>query len=146
MTERSTLRFSLLTAIFALLSSCALAEQTSRSTVPEFPDVVRHVVESDPVQILNIFPEHGLTDPHVMIVDNRLYLGVGHDQSWDIEEDWTMDRWEIWSTADLREWRRETIILPQDTYFGPEPNCWAGDFAQKDGRYYRYPVIGHDPY
>ncbi|WP_010521874.1 family 43 glycosylhydrolase [Aquimarina agarivorans] len=73
-----------------------------------------------------------------MIVDDRLYLGMGHDKSWDIEFNWTMDRWEIWSTNDLKTWVKETVIHPNDTYFGPEPNCWAGDFAQKDGKYYWY--------
>ena len=67
-------------------------------------------MKSDPLQIENIFPEHGLTDPHVMIVDDRLYLGMGHDQSWDVEFNWTMDRWEIWSTDDLKTWVKETTI------------------------------------
>lgn len=104
----------------------------------EFPDKVVHESEPGPVKIVNIFPEHGLTDPHFMIVGDRLYLGMGHDQSWDVEFDWTMDRWEIWSTDDLKTWVKETTIHPNDAYFGPEPNCWAGDFAQKDGKYYWY--------
>lgn len=122
----------------ACLTLLALVQPGLAQDGLDFPDVVRHAVGSDTVQILNIFPEHGLTDPHVMIVDDRLYLGVGHDQSWDTEQDWTMDRWEIWSTDDLGTWRKESMILPEDTYFGPEPNCWAGDFAQKDGKYYWY--------
>ncbi|MDO6761265.1 family 43 glycosylhydrolase [Tamlana sp. 2_MG-2023] len=104
----------------------------------QFPNKIVHQVDENPVKITNIFPEHGLTDPHVMQVGDRLYLGMGHDQSWDIEYDWTMDRWEIWSTNDLKTWVKETVIHPNDTYFGPEANCWAGDFAQKDGKYYWY--------
>jgi len=138
----SSLFIFLLLSFVSVKTACAAdidASITSLSTAElRFPDVVQHQVDSDPVQILNIFPEHGLTDPHVMIVDDRLYLACGHDQSWDVDSDWTMDRWEIWSTADLKEWRKECVILPEDTYFGPEPNCWAGDFAQKDGKYYWY--------
>lgn len=110
----------------------------SSSNALHFPDSVVHNVPSNPVKITNIFPEHGLTDPHVMIVGDRLYLGMGHDKSWNTEFDWTMDRWEIWSTDDLKTWTKETVIHPNDTYFGPEPNCWAGDFAQKDGKFYWY--------
>jgi len=73
-----------------------------------------------------------------MIVDDKLFIGMGHDESWDIEFNWTMDRWEIWSTNDLKTWVKETTIHPNDTYFGHEHNCWAGDFAQKNGKYYWY--------
>ncbi len=126
--------------VLLLNSACAASSTgcSGDSGMPVFPDVVTHEVTSDPVMILNVFPEHGLTDPHNMIVGDRLYLCCGHDQSWDVDRDWTMDRWEIWSTDDLKTWRKESVIRPEDTYFGPAPNCWAGDFAQKDGKYYWY--------
>ena len=123
------------TIIFAVGCNCKEDKKGDELT---FPDKVVHNVESDPVKITNIFPQHGLTDPHFMIVGHRLYLAMGHDKSWDTETDWMMDRWEIWSTDDLKTWVKETVIHPNDTYFGPEPNCWAGDFAQKDGKYYWY--------
>jgi len=136
--------FKKIKSIVVLISVIAavgcINKQSNVCQEPEFilPDKIVHEVDADPVKITNIFPQHGLTDPHTMIVGDRLYIGLGHDQSWDIETTWTMDRWEIWSTSDLKTWVKETEILPNDTYFGPEANCWAGDFAQKDGKYYWY--------
>ncbi|MBN2655991.1 MAG: family 43 glycosylhydrolase [Spirochaetales bacterium] len=86
----------------------------------------------------NLFPELGLTDPHVLIEGDKLYLYCGHDKSMETENEWIMDRWEVWSTSDLVRWNRETTILPTDTYIGNQPNCWAGDIASKDGKWYWY--------
>ncbi|WP_281991584.1 family 43 glycosylhydrolase [Aquimarina aggregata] len=130
--------FSLLAILSIVHNSISQHINLSTFSDEKFPNKVVHNIESIPLKIENIFPEHGLTDPHYMIVDDRLYLGMGHDRSWDIESNWTMDRWEIWSTDDLKTWVKETTIHPNDTYFGPEFNCWAGDFAQKNGKYYWY--------
>ncbi len=86
----------------------------------------------------NLFPSHGLTDPHVWIEDGRIYLFGGHDESWDTDDTWRMNRWEIWSSDNLKDWRFENKILPTQTYIGDQPNCWAGDIAERDGKYYWY--------
>lgn len=100
--------------------------------------VISHQGNDKIVTIENVFPELGFADPHFMVVDETLYVGMGHNISWTEEKDWNMDRWEIWSTQDLRTWTQETQIWPKDMYIGEKPNAWAGDFAQKDGRYYWY--------
>lgn len=93
---------------------------------------------SKPVDIPNLFPKRGLTDPHCIIDNGRLYLFGGHDNSWDTENTWVMDRWEIWSTANLKDWKLESKILPSETYIGDNPNCWAGDIIKKGDKYYWY--------
>lgn len=134
-----TSNFIVLLGLLSIVFGCVKKNTNLNNTSDQkFPNKVIHNVDANPIQIENIFPEHGLTDPHFMIVNDRLYLGMGHDKSWDIEFNWTMDRWEIWSTSDLKTWVKETTIHPNDTYFGPDPNCWAGDFAQKNGKYYWY--------
>jgi len=47
----------------------------------------------------NLFPEQGVVDPHAIVVDHTVYLFCGHDRSWDSEDNWLMDRWEIWSST-----------------------------------------------
>jgi hypothetical protein len=85
-----------------------------------------------------VLPEKGLTDPHAIQVDGRLYVFCGHDQSWNSENDWIMDRWEVWSTVDLQQWRPEAVIRPEDTYIGPHRRCWAGDITCRNGEYFWY--------
>ncbi len=92
----------------------------------------------DAVSVTSIAPDRGLADPHTLIVDGRLYAMCGHDRDWDIVHLCAMDRWELWSTDDLRNWRYELSIDSSDTYIGDQDNCWAGDLATKDGKYYWY--------
>ncbi|MRT91971.1 family 43 glycosylhydrolase [Ancylomarina sp. 16SWW S1-10-2] len=94
--------------------------------------------KSLPIEIPNVFPQEGLTDAHTIIANGRLYLFGGHDQSWDTDDTWRMDRWEIRSTDNLIDWKKEGVILPTETYIGDLPNCWAGDITERNGKYYWY--------
>lgn len=86
----------------------------------------------------NLFPSVGLTDPHVLVEGNRVYLYMGHDESWDTSDTWRMDKWVVKSTEDFVEWRDECEILPQNTYIGNQPNCWACNIHKHNGKYYLY--------
>ena len=93
-----------------------------------------------PILNLNLFPEEGLTDPHVLVDNNRVYLFGGHDESWETEDTWRMDRWEIRSTNNLINQRKEGEILPIQTYIGDLPNCWAGDIVKVGFNYFNIDV------
>lgn len=92
----------------------------------------------DAVTVNSIAPDRGLADPHVLIVNDTLYAMCGHDNTWETRDFCRMDRWELWSTANLSDWDYELSIRNVDTYIGEENNCWAGDLATKDGKYYWY--------
>lgn len=92
---------------------------------------------------MTLFPEQGLTDPHTMIVGDRLYLICGHDAA-PANENWDMDEWRIHSTTDLVNWRFETRIRSEDTFMGSKLKCWGSDIAARDGRYYVYFSDGTD--
>lgn len=83
-----------------------------------------------------IVPEHGMADPHAWVENDTLWIICGHDQSWEPQGSFPMDRWEIWSSTDLRTYKYHNSILPQNTYIGNQPNCWAGDICERDGKYY----------
>ncbi len=83
-----------------------------------------------------LIPDRGMADPHVWIENGRLYAFCGGDKSWEPVNTWIMDRWELWSTANLVDWQHELTIKPTETYIGDKPNCWAGDICERDGKYY----------
>ncbi|MCL5247618.1 family 43 glycosylhydrolase [Cellulophaga sp. 20_2_10] len=83
-----------------------------------------------------IVPEHGMADPHAWVKNDTVFIIAGHDKSWDAKSAFPMDRWEIWSSADLINWNFHKSILPTQTYIGDQPNCWAGDICERDGKYY----------
>lgn len=86
----------------------------------------------------NLFPGSGLADPHAIVEGDRVYLFCGHDQSWDTDHTWVMDKWVIISSDNLVDWRIEGEILPTDTYIGDLPNCWAGFITKKNNQFYWY--------
>ena len=90
----------------------------------------------DAVKVDVIVKEHGMADAHAWVQGDTLFIGCGHDASPDPHKSFSMDRWEIWSTTDLKEWTYHTSILPQDTYIGDAPDCFAGDLCERDGKYY----------
>ncbi len=92
----------------------------------------------DAISVNSIVPDRGLADPHILIVNDTLYAMCGHDRDWDIVTNCQMDRWEMWSTANLKDWEYVLSIDSNETYIGDEDNCWAGDLATKDGKYYWY--------
>ncbi|MFR9514626.1 MAG: hypothetical protein SNH64_04715, partial [Rikenellaceae bacterium] len=65
-----------------------------------------------------LIPDRGMADPHVWVENGRLYAFCGGDQSWEPVNTWIMDRWELWSTADLINWQHELTVHPTETYIG----------------------------
>ncbi|MBQ2956467.1 MAG: family 43 glycosylhydrolase [Clostridia bacterium] len=84
-----------------------------------------------------IIPRMGVCDPHMHVFGDRVWLYASHDAIPGSGQFCTHD-WQIWSSADLVEWRLEGIVRPEDFYMGPSNTCWATDCAEKDGRYYFY--------
>jgi hypothetical protein len=49
-----------------------------------------------------------------------------------------MQDWQIWSTANLVDWKLESTLRPEDLYMGPSEQCWAVDAATRNGKYFLY--------
>lgn len=82
----------------------------------------------------------GYADPHMKIWNGRMYISVGKDvMPKPGSQDFFITPWEIYSSDDLMNWRRECIIDPADTYLGEGYNrCWASDISTRNGKYYFY--------
>ncbi len=92
--------------------------------------------EHGDISIGILIPDRGMADPHVWLENGRLYAFCGGDKSWEPVNTWIMDRWELWSTSDLLNWQHELTVKPTETYIGDQPNCWAGDLCERNGKYY----------
>ncbi len=85
-----------------------------------------------------LIPGIGMSDPHIRVFEDRLYLFSGHDHGPE-DRDWVMPDWRIFSSTDLVHWEHEHTIRPAGTYMEDHPrDCWAGDAAQRNGRTYFY--------
>lgn len=88
--------------------------------------------------VKSIFPGMGITDPHVLVDGDKIYMICGHDKTWEPVDTWLMDKWIILVSNDLIHWEKCGEILPEHTYIGNEPNCWAGNLKKRGNKYYWY--------
>ena len=85
-----------------------------------------------------IVANKGLNDPHIHIFNDTAYVYASHDKS--IQNDkFIMNDWWIWSSPDLVNWKKRSVLKPEDTYIGkPFSRCWATDAAYRNNKYYWY--------
>lgn len=85
-----------------------------------------------------ITKEKGVSDPHIRVFNDTIYLFSGHDSS---PEDklWDMKDWRVFSSTNLLDWKHIQTIFPKDNYMNDNSiDCWAGDAAKRNGQYYFY--------
>jgi len=91
-----------------------------------------------------IVPNQGLNDPHIHIFNNTAYVYASHDTA-NGNNGFVMDDWWIWSSPDLVNWKKESVLKPENTYIGkPFNQCWATDVAYNKGKYYWYFSEGNE--
>lgn len=80
----------------------------------------------------------GISDPHIRVFNDTVYLYSGHDSSPN-DKTWVMKDWRVFSSTDLLDWKLEQTISPNDNYMddGSE-DCWATDASSRNGSYYFY--------
>jgi arabinoxylan arabinofuranohydrolase len=89
-----------------------------------------------------IVPNIGLTDPHISIFGKRAYLNASHDAS-PQNKTYVMHDWWVWSSDDLVNWRKESILKPEETYLKlPLKSCWDTFCVTKNNKYYWYLSTG----
>lgn len=85
-----------------------------------------------------IVPNQGLNDPHIHIFKDTAYVYASHDKSID-NKGFIMEDWWVWSSPDLVNWTKRSVLQPKDTYIGDGfQSCWATDVGEKKGKYYWY--------
>lgn len=85
-----------------------------------------------------IIKDIGMSDPHVRVFNDTIYLYSGHDDR-PTDKTWVMKDWRVFSTTDLTNWNLETTISPKDNFMDDHTgDCWATDAAYRNGKYYFY--------
>jgi len=80
----------------------------------------------------------GVSDPHVRVFNDTIFLYSGHDANPN-DKTWVMKDWRVFSSIDLLNWSLQTTISPNDNYMDDNStDCWASDAATRNGNYYFY--------
>jgi arabinoxylan arabinofuranohydrolase len=57
-----------------------------------------------------VIKDIGMSDPHVRVFNDTIYLFCGHDSSPD-DKIWTMKDWRVFSSSDLTNWNFEYNLM-----------------------------------
>lgn len=80
----------------------------------------------------------GVSDPHIRVFKDTIYLYSGHDANPD-DKLWVMKDWRVFSSTNLLDWTLKNTISPKDNYMDDYSiDCWASDAASRNGKYYFY--------
>lgn len=80
----------------------------------------------------------GVSDPHIRVFNDTIYLYSGHDASPD-DKTWVMKDWRVFSTTNLLDWKLRDTISPKENYMdNNSTDCWASDASTRNGKYYFY--------
>lgn len=82
-------------------------------------------------------------DPAPLVVGDRLYLYVGHDQARDGEM-FNMRDWRVYSTTDMKHWTDHGQIMKREDFAWAKADAWAAQAIRKDGRFWFYAAVEHD--
>lgn len=83
-------------------------------------------------------------DPAPLVVDDTLYLYVGHDEAAGGQM-FNITEWLAYSTKDMREWTAHGPIMKPTDFDWAARDAWASQVHEKDGRFWFYTAVEHDP-
>jgi arabinoxylan arabinofuranohydrolase len=82
-------------------------------------------------------------DPAPLVVGDRLYLYVGHDEA-QRDEMFNMREWLVYSTTDMKHWQAHGPIMKVGDFRWAKQDAWASQTIAKDGKYWFYAAVEHD--
>ena len=82
-------------------------------------------------------------DPAPLVVGDRLYLYVGHDEA-DDGEMFNMREWLAYSTTDMRHWTAHGAIMRATDFRWAIRDAWASQVIERNGRFWFYAAVEHD--
>ncbi|WP_241491951.1 glycoside hydrolase family 43 protein [Sphingomonas endophytica] len=112
-----------------LIAACALL--TATGSVAQRPG-------SNPI-IRDTFT----ADPAPLVVGDRLYLYVGHDEA-QRDEMFNMKEWLVYSTTDLKHWTDHGAIMRVADFRWAKADAWASQVIEKNGKFWFYAAVEHD--
>ncbi len=120
-----------LAVAFASLGACA-----GPGAAP--PPVTGDAPGSNP-----LFRDAFTADPAPLVVGDRLYLYVGHDQATG-DQMFNLQEWLAYSTTDMRTWEAHGPIMRATDFAWARGDAWASQVVEHDGRFYFYTTVTHD--
>jgi len=82
-------------------------------------------------------------DPAALVQGDTVYLYTGHDEARDNKDFYRMNQWLVFSSRDMVHWQNHGSPLSVKDFKWAKSDAWAGDVAEKNGKYYWYVTVRH---
>ncbi|MFD1217420.1 glycoside hydrolase family 43 protein [Microbulbifer celer] len=125
MKKIETIRTLLLLPIFTVFSVCGYAQAFKPGENPIFR---------------NIFT----ADPAPLVVDDTLYVYVGHDEAGEGQM-FNITEWVVYSTTDMKNWTFHDSVMKPTDFDWAVRDAWASQVIEKDGKFWFYTTVEHGP-
>ncbi|CAN5147376.1 glycoside hydrolase family 43 protein [soil metagenome] len=90
-----------------------------------------------------LFRDRFTADPAPLVVGDRLFLYVGHDEA-QRDEMFNMREWLVYSTTDMKTWTSYPPIMKATDFKWAMKDAWASQAIAKNGKFYFYAAVEHD--
>jgi arabinoxylan arabinofuranohydrolase len=82
-------------------------------------------------------------DPAPLVVGDRLYLYVGHDEA-QRDEMFNMREWLVYSTTDMKHWTDHGPIMNVADFKWAKKDAWASQAIARNGKFWFYAAVEHN--
>jgi len=129
---------SCLTAAAALaMAGCATTQPMASTDSPQTAATYQYT--GNP-----IFRDLHTADPAPLVVGDTLYLYVGHDEAAEGQM-FNITEWLAFSTKDMKTWTAHGPIMQPTDFSWVARDAWASQVHEKNGRFWFYTAVEHDP-
>ncbi|UUL83189.1 glycoside hydrolase family 43 protein [Sphingomonas qomolangmaensis] len=90
-----------------------------------------------------LFRDKFTADPAPLVVGDRLYLYVGHDEA-ERDQMFNMRDWLVYSTTDMKTWSDHGSIMKVSDFKWAKQDAWAAQTIEKNGKFWFFATVEHD--
>ncbi|VVT01334.1 family 43 glycosylhydrolase [Erythrobacter sp. EC-HK427] len=120
-------------AVPLILGACASMPHDDTASAPTF------IYTGNP-----LIRDRHTADPAPLVHDGTLYLYVGHDEARG-EQMFNITQWLAYSTQDMQTWQDHGPIMQPTDFSWAIRDAWASQVHEKNGRFWFYTAVEHDP-
>ena len=82
-------------------------------------------------------------DPAAMVYKNTVYLYAGHDEAPAPQQNYVMNEWLVYSSANMTDWKEHPVPLRAKDFFWAKGDAWASQVIERNGKFYWYVAVEH---
>ncbi|WP_256012080.1 glycoside hydrolase family 43 protein [Desertivirga xinjiangensis] len=83
------------------------------------------------------------SDPTVVVYNDKVYLYTGHDEAGPDQEEYIMNKWLCFSSADLKNWEEHPSPLKAVDFKWASGGAFASKVIERAGKFYWYVSVKH---